>query len=229
VVVAADGKEAVAALERERFDAVLMDVQMPKMKGLEATAVIRAKEKEAGGHVPIMAMTARALEGDRERCMAAGMDAYISKPINTAEFLDLLTKLVPTGPDRVPSSAEQTEGKADCCDAALAQADGDAHLLADLAALFIRDYHRLFGQIREAISAEDPSVVQRAAHTLKGSLGIFAATAAVQIALQLEQMGREGDLANADCACTRLEEEIERILPHLKKLEQAPTGTEHHR
>jgi len=94
VVVAVNGKEAVAAFEREPFDVILMDVQMPEMDGFEATAEIREKEKETGGHIPIIAMTAHAMKGDRERCLDAGMDEYVSKPIRPQIVVDAIESVV---------------------------------------------------------------------------------------------------------------------------------------
>jgi two-component system sensor histidine kinase/response regulator len=88
VVVAGDGNEALAALDKEIFDLILMDVQMPHLNGYEATAAIREREATAGGHIPIIAMTAHALKGDRERCLEAGMDGYLSKPIDTKQLLE---------------------------------------------------------------------------------------------------------------------------------------------
>ena len=90
VEVAGNGKEAVAAFERETFDLILMDVQMPEMDGFEATALIREKEKKTGGHIPIIAMTAHAMKGDRERCLDAGMDEYVSKPIRPQAVVDAI-------------------------------------------------------------------------------------------------------------------------------------------
>ena len=84
--VAGDGREALSALEKDNFDVVLMDIQMPEMDGFEATAAIREKEKHSGQHIPIIAMTANALKGDQERCLEAGMDGYIAKPIRTKEL-----------------------------------------------------------------------------------------------------------------------------------------------
>src|SRR5262249_25764180 len=95
VAIACDGRQAVAALEREDFDVVLMDVQMPVMNGYEATAAIRMMEKETGKHVPIIAMTAHVMKGDREKCLAAGMDAYVTKPVQAAELFEALTAVVP--------------------------------------------------------------------------------------------------------------------------------------
>jgi CheY-like chemotaxis protein len=106
VTVASNGREAIAALESRPFDLVLMDVQMPEMDGLEATAMIRAREKQTGVHVPIVAMTAHALKGDRERCLAAGMDDYVSKPIRVRELLETLERLLAAF-KRLPREAGQ--------------------------------------------------------------------------------------------------------------------------
>ena len=93
ITVAADGHQALAALDRAEFDVVLMDVQMPEMDGFETTAAIRALERETGRHLPIIAMTAHAMEGDRERCISAGMDDYVSKPLKIQELIELLQKI----------------------------------------------------------------------------------------------------------------------------------------
>ncbi len=98
VVVAANGREALAALEKESYDLVLMDIQMPEMDGLEATAAIREKEKGSGIHQPVIAMTAHAMKGDRERCLAGGMDGYLSKPIRLQELDELLEAYVARRP-----------------------------------------------------------------------------------------------------------------------------------
>jgi two-component system, sensor histidine kinase and response regulator len=94
VTVAGDGREALSALEKDNFDVVLMDIQMPEMDGFEATAAIRQKEKFSGRHIPIIAMTANALKGDQERCLEAGMDAYIAKPIRTKELFAAIEALL---------------------------------------------------------------------------------------------------------------------------------------
>ena len=94
VEVVNNGKEALEALQRQTFDAVLMDIEMPEMDGLEATAAIRKKERAAGGHVPIIAMTAHAMKGFREQCTEAGMDGYVSKPVRSAELFDALDSVL---------------------------------------------------------------------------------------------------------------------------------------
>jgi two-component system, sensor histidine kinase and response regulator len=98
VVIAGDGREAIAALEREPFDLVLMDVQMPEMDGFEATAVIRERERVTGSHLPIVAMTARAMSGDREKCFAAGMDDYLSKPVSMADLAAAIGRVITARP-----------------------------------------------------------------------------------------------------------------------------------
>jgi CheY-like chemotaxis protein len=94
VVVANNGKEALQILEKQSFDLVLMDVQMPEMDGLKTTGFIRKKEKKLGGHIPIIAMTAHAVKGDRERCLKAGMDDYVSKPLQPEKMLETIDKTV---------------------------------------------------------------------------------------------------------------------------------------
>ncbi|MBW1706988.1 MAG: response regulator [Deltaproteobacteria bacterium] len=98
VVVSSNGRKALEAYEREWFDLILMDVQMPEMDGLEATRAIREKEKERGGHIPIVAMTAHAMKGDREKCLSAGMDDYVPKPIKADELFSVVERVAPPGP-----------------------------------------------------------------------------------------------------------------------------------
>ncbi|HVB28865.1 MAG TPA: response regulator, partial [Terriglobia bacterium] len=110
VTPAGNGKEALAALEKQSFDLVLMDVQMPEMDGLEATVLIREKEKATGGHLPIIALTAYAMKGDEERCREAGMDDYVTKPIRPQELFKTLHRLLPEVPEDsikvIPSASE---------------------------------------------------------------------------------------------------------------------------
>ena len=103
VMVTGNGAEAFEAFEKHQFDVVLMDIQMPVMDGFEATAAIRAKENLTGGHIPIIAMTAHALKGDQERCISAGMDGYVSKPIRTSELFSVIEAMLPEK-DPAPAS-----------------------------------------------------------------------------------------------------------------------------
>jgi CheY-like chemotaxis protein len=104
VILAGNGREALQALDRQAFDLVLMDVQMPEMDGLEATAVLRERERQTGKHLIVVAMTAHAMTGDRERCLAAGMDDYLSKPIHARELVDLVTRYVPRPSCALPAA-----------------------------------------------------------------------------------------------------------------------------
>ncbi len=218
VTVVGNGKEAVEALERRTFDIVLMDVQMPEMDGLEATGIIRKKEKLSGNHVPIVAMTAHAMKGDRERCLDAGMDAYISKPVHIEELLQVTEGLtrhagpIERGPDPAP------QGAAFDREAALARVDGDPVLLADLAKLFCDESARMLLAIQEAIASKKPEALERAAHSLKGSVATFAAPTAVELALKLERIGRANVLDDAERVFGLLAIEIARVKEALTSL-----------
>jgi len=212
VVVAGNGREALLALDRvppDGFDLILMDVQMPEMDGFEATAAIRAREAETGIHIPIVAMTAHAMKGDRERCLAAGMDAYISKPIRAKELLELIHQLA-----GVPVSSGDSGGGAqpapDLPDrkALLELFEDDADLLCEVVETFLADCPRQLGAIKEALEASDAAGVERAAHSLKGSVGNFGAPAVFYSAQKLETIGRGGNLAEAPAAFADLEEKM---------------------
>jgi PAS domain S-box-containing protein len=218
VVVAGNGKEALTALEREPFDLVLMDVQMPEMDGLEAAAAIRERERKTGGHVPILAMTAYAMKGDRERCLQAGMDGYLSKPIRARELFEALRGLSPAAPRPEEPTREPPCEEALDWGKALDQVGGDADLLRYLAGLFPEDCSRLMTEIRTAVDARDASRLKVAAHTLKNPLLTLAAQPAADAALQLETMGRQGRLEGVEAACAELEREIARLLPVLGTL-----------
>ncbi|MBM3242137.1 response regulator [Candidatus Poribacteria bacterium] len=212
VAVAKNGQEALAALEKEAFDIVLMDVQMPEMDGFEATAVIREKEKTTGVHIPIAAMTAHAMKGDRERCLEAGMDNYVSKPIKAQELFDAIESLVgaPAKATTEKSAAQQADEIFDQT-AALDRVDGDAELLMELVEAFFKEYPELLSQVRTSIAQGDSQTLMRAAHTIKGSVGIFVAKPAFEAAFKLEMIGRNGDLAQVEEAYAVLEKELERL------------------
>ncbi len=221
VVVTGNGREALAALEKSvlgGFDLLLMDVQMPEIGGFEATAIIREREKATGCHIPIIAMTAHAIKGDRERCLAAGMDGYISKPIRAQELFEAIEGLVLTSlaGGSTPAGRRADDGidKA----SALARVEGDAELLGEMAGLFLDSYPELLSEIRDAVARDDRQALERAAHSLKGSVGNFAARAAVDASLRLEMMARHGDLTESEQALNALEEEIERLTPPLQDL-----------
>jgi signal transduction histidine kinase/CheY-like chemotaxis protein/HPt (histidine-containing phosphotransfer) domain-containing protein len=266
VTIAGNGRDAVAAWEKQSsgvpgtapFDAVLMDVQMPEMDGFEATAAIRQKEAAAGSHVPIIAMTANAMKGDRESCLAAGMDGYVSKPVRARELYEAIESAaestagwrqaappvaVPapdaprapalrpdpsTGPTDSTASASSSQASSgqtppDTLAAldpaeALEQTGGSMEVLRALVALFSEECPKLMGEIRASIARSDAAALRRAAHTLKGSAGIFAARAAAGAAGELESVARAGDLTGVEQALATLDIEIARLMPALAAL-----------
>jgi signal transduction histidine kinase/CheY-like chemotaxis protein len=212
VKVVNNGKEAIEEWERGNFDLILMDVQMPEMDGLEATRIIREREKEKGTHIPIVAMTAHAMKGDRERCLNAGMDAYVSKPIKAKELLDTIEGLVLK--EEEPVEKKEEPGKEDAVfdrKQALARVEGDMELMREIIGLFLDEYGNLMEEIRDSIKAGDAKKLERAAHTLKGMVGNFGAERAQKAALKLEKIGREGGLDGAEEAFHELEREVERL------------------
>jgi two-component system sensor histidine kinase/response regulator len=216
--VVGDGREAVVALESQRFDLVLMDVQMPEMDGFEATAAIRAKEAQTGAHLPIIAMTAHAMKGDREQCLAAGMDAYVAKPIRPEELFKTIDAVTGVSSTRSEQPARAAVGDVLDQAAALAQMDGDPDLLAEMAGVLLQDCPRQLAAIRTAITHGDSKLLERTAHKLKGSLGIFGAKQAFEAALCLENMASEGDLIRAEEAFAVLEVALKRLTPDLEGL-----------
>jgi PAS domain S-box-containing protein len=219
VVVAADGREAVSAAKTGKFDLIAMDVQMPEMDGLDATRAIRAWEETTGTHIPIIAMTAHAMRGDRERCLSAGMDAYTSKPILLRELEQAIAEAI-TAPDsaRVPmAKADRADRKIDEV-ALLAGVDGNRRLLREMVRVFLADYPQRLAEIKEVVRRGNAVGLERAAHTLKGSVGNFAASNAFSAAQQLETMAREGDLHTAREICGTLESELALLAEELRKL-----------
>jgi PAS domain S-box-containing protein len=214
VSVANNGREAIAAAQTGRFDFVLMDVQMPEVDGLMATGEIRRWEQTVGGHVPIVAMTAHAMIGDRERCLASGMDHYIAKPVRSRELLAVIEQVI-AGPARPAPETGGQDGAAGVLDwaAALDRLQGDRALLGELVGVFRDECPKLLTQVREAVATSDAARLKLASHTLKGALSNFAARDAVEAAKRLEQMGKQADLAGADEALAALESELERLEP----------------
>jgi len=229
VIVAGDGKEALAAIasQGERpFDLVLMDVQMPEMDGFEATALIREQEKSSGRHIPIIALTAHAMEGDRENCLEAGMDGYVAKPIDSEDLLAAIESVinVQAGNTRQVRGARSTEEGAFDREEALGRVDGDWDLLREVVGIFAADSPLLMAEIQGAIGEGNPIQLNRAAHALKGSVANFGARAAFEAALKLELMGIQGDMADATEFFTVLEGEIENLQSSLAAF---IGGTEH--
>jgi PAS domain S-box-containing protein len=206
VVVANNGREAIAAAESAAYDLILMDVQMPEMDGLEATGAIRARQRQTGLHVPIIAMTAHAMQGDRERCLEAGMDQYLAKPIRARQLLAMIeTVLGPAADSPGPPLAAGPAQEDVDWPAALAAVEGDQALLRAVVEAFLEESPRLMAAIRQAGRNGDADALYRAAHTLQGALRHFAEGPAFHDACRLEQMGRSGDLHDAEPVRASLE------------------------
>ncbi|MEK7468259.1 MAG: ATP-binding protein [Planctomycetota bacterium] len=209
-VIAGDGAGAIQTLRNERFDVVLMDIQMPDMDGMAATAAIR--RGDAGPEaksVPIVAMTAHAMTGDRERFLQAGMSDYLSKPVDARELSDMVEGLAATG-GRLSSKAF---GAAE----ALERVGGDPEVLRELAVTFVRDVERLQKSIREAVQSRSLPALERAGHSIRGAAGIFSATRTVSAAQVVEEAARAKD-ASAWAAVPALEIELKRLSDDLDRL-----------
>ncbi len=229
VTVVANGKDAVDCVKRQAFDLVLMDVQMPDMDGLEATQLIRAHESQSGGHVPIVAMTAYAMKGDRENCLRQGMDGYLSKPIQPRELLRTVAELaavVPSNPGGAPAgeraSASAAENGAINCKETMDRVAGDMELLRTLVEIYIESTPAQLEELRKAIKRRDASTIRQLAHTLKGAVGNFGQGPAWQAAVRLETMGREGKFDGIDQAGIELEAALEQVRLALLALVATP-------
>ncbi len=206
------------------FDMVLMDVQMPEMDGFEATAAIRASEQSTGAHIPLIAITAHAMRGDRERCLTAGFDGYVSKPVQFKELFDTIDRLTPAdlGAKRrtpIPGGAAPDAG-ADASTAfdervALDRTGGDRELLKELIAVFLHEIPNWMQALRGALERRDAAALRATAHAVKGAVDSCGASGAFDAAMLLERIGAEGNLAGAPAALAVLERRIERARAEL--------------
>ncbi|MEA3207359.1 MAG: hypothetical protein QOE70_416 [Chthoniobacter sp.] len=226
LVHAANGLEAVEAAAGEAFDLILMDVQMPEMDGFEATRLIREAGQTAGRHTPIAAMTAHAMTGDRERCLAAGMDDYISKPLQKAELVALLGRIAAArhadagvhravdalGPmGRIGPMSPRGALPVFSREKLLDELDGDEPLMQRMIALFHENTPRLLDDIRGSIARRGSPELARSAHALLGSLGAFGAHEARQLTLQIEAQAQLDDYENTDRTFAALERETAEV------------------
>ena len=218
VTVVGTGREALSAVQSGKFDLVAMDVQMPEMDGLEATAAIRKWERKAGTHIPIIAMTAHAMKGDRERCLEAGMDGYTSKPIRIKDLEQVISELVPTASTKRHTTKLDERHPVIDHHALLEGFDGNRGLLKEMARLFLADYPRRVEEIKESIRRGNATALERAAHALKGSVGNFAAKEASAMAQRLEDLGRDGQLDAAGEGFIALESELALASKELRRL-----------
>jgi CheY-like chemotaxis protein len=217
LVHAANGREVVEAAAREAFDLILMDVQMPEMDGFEATRLVREAEHATGRHTPIAAMTAHAMAGDRERCLAAGMDEYLSKPLEKAVLFALLDRIAAIS-TAAPNGHRQSEALRRLAHESSAGAlpifsreklldelDGDETLMRRMIALFQENTPRLLDDIRASVARRNAAELARSTHTLLSSLGVFGAHDARRLTLQLEAQARHEDYEHTDRTFAALE------------------------
>jgi two-component system, sensor histidine kinase and response regulator len=216
VHVANNGVEALAALDSSPFDVVLMDIQMPEMGGIDATRAIREREASTGRHMRIIAMTAHAMKGDREQCLASGMDGYLSKPIDPAALFAAIEQQSFTAPGEADTRLPETAPLA--FDEMRRRLADDDELVGEVIEMFLVDYPLRLTQIKAAVAARDPEAVRTAAHALGGAAGNLAAAPVVACARVLETLAEAGTLdpAMADAAWVRLEAEGERLITALR-------------
>ena len=223
VTVAENGRLAVAAWNSGDFDLILMDVEMPEMDGIEATAAIRAQEKATEKHIPIVAMTAHAIKGDRERFLNSGMDAHVSKPVNPTELYDTIEQLTASSPGRnvtLRSCDRDTDGSDTAMnsvvdwDAALNSTGGDRELLTDVVEKALLEMTAIKAQLQDLLREEKLEPVARVAHTMKSVAAVFAAATAEKSAAALEDAAFSNDLEAATRHLPQVLESIDDLILH---------------
>jgi CheY-like chemotaxis protein len=213
VIVASNGREAVAAFERDRFDLILMDVQMPVMGGFDATAAIRERERDrgTGERVRIVAMTAHAMAGDRDRCLQAGMDGYLSKPVEP-DALFAVVERNSAGVTSAPAPIDRSS--------LLERLGGDEAFMGEVAAVFLDDCPRRVAEIKAAVDRRDSEAIRLSAHALKGAAGVISATGLLEAARVLERLGAEGRLDAAEAAWRALSTEATSAMATMRYIAQ---------
>ncbi|MEZ6058892.1 MAG: PAS domain-containing protein [Planctomycetaceae bacterium] len=242
VTVAGNGAEAVEAARSGDFDVILMDVQMPVMDGFDATRAIRQYQEESGLSIPILAMTAHAMKGDRERCLESGMDEYLSKPIRARQLDDMLRRVVfpltlqrqhraenapvmnPAQTQAASKTADSTASPDDTApitelvdwDSALASVGGDRELLASVMDAFLNEREKLIDQINKSIADDDPAGLMRAGHTIKGALLSIGAGIPAEPAMRLEQIGSSGTTEHAREIADQLSGQLHQLVRQIR-------------
>ena len=212
VDVAATGNEAVAAVGQHTYDAILMDGQMPQTDGFEATRVIRAME--GTHHTPIIALTASAMQGDRERCLAAGMDDYVSKPVSPEQLEAVLLRWVPVAgatprePHRAPDWAQRSTGPVDWDVLSELLAMTKREFLQELVGIFLRDSRRMMADLRGAYQRADRAEWKQIAHKLRGSCATIGARRMMKLTAEMEELSDEAAATRGGAVLADLEEEF---------------------
>jgi PAS domain S-box-containing protein len=225
VHVTGDGRATLQALELDHFDVMLLDIHMPELDGFQVVAAQRQRERTTGRHLPIIALTARSAKGERERCLQAGMDDYLAKPVRAAELFAVIDRVTDTMRDRGGSVKEgdaavhASESVLDPA-ALLAACDADAELLRKMCSHFQTFVPGRLAEVNEALRDRNPTRLREAAHKLGGIVSSFSATAAESVAL-LGQLGAEGKVEEARQAQSELIEIVERLVRELDILSVA--------
>jgi CheY-like chemotaxis protein len=213
VEVAQNGSQAIEKIGQQQFDVVLMDVQMPEMDGFQATSVIRAMPDARKAKLPIVAMTAYALKGDQERCLAAGMDAYISKPINADELIAMVERLTGKGERTLTTESQDPSPKAQDLpfdlNVAVSKCFGEYTMFQEMVECFFGEVTPLLEWMRTALANGDAAEMGNAAHRLKGTVTYLGAPPALDATQRVEQVGRSGDLTGAARAIDQLEHQVD--------------------
>ncbi|GAA4437648.1 response regulator [Bremerella cremea] len=239
VHVVADGKQAVEAYPTQPFDLILMDVQMPIMDGFAATAEIRRLQKTQGSRIPIVAMTAHAMKGDRERCLEAGMDDYVTKPINANVLYEVIDRVMTTQTPEYEATEEVVEAEEAALPiydepesddtmtlklvdypAALTNVGGDHDLLVALIGVFLEDSERLLDELQNALAARDAPKLQRSAHSMKDSFGYFSASSGLEAAKRMEEHGAAENFEAAEVDLQILIDQFQAIRPGLEWIQR---------
>jgi CheY-like chemotaxis protein/HPt (histidine-containing phosphotransfer) domain-containing protein len=200
VVVAGDGKQALEFLSASRFDLAIMDVQMPVLDGFEATAALRAWESQTGGHLPVIALTANAMKGDRELCLRAGFDDYVAKPIRwplLAAAIEAQTRSSSRVEVDVKELREAQPLASFDLASALERVGGDLGILKEVAEMFLQESPLLFSQLVDAVQKEQAKTIEFAAHKLRGAASTFVSQPIDEVVTRLERLGALGQVSEA--------------------------------
>jgi CheY-like chemotaxis protein len=247
VTVVDNGREALDALAKGSFDLVLMDVQMPEMDGIEATTALREREKPTGGHQPVVALTALVIKGDKQRCLDAGMDGYLSKPIRQQELDEILEKFSPRLSPIETDGASEKNREPDLLRLPVAlllpqtpyerlhnvslnevelmdRIGGDLEFLAELTEIFRKEYPRQLSAARKAVKDRDREALRQAGHALRGALANLAASDIAALAGEIEGIADDSDPADAGILVDEIEQEIKSVLRSLESLCQETAG-----
>ncbi len=212
-VLAANGREAVEAWKSGGFDVILMDVQMPVMGGFDATAAIRTLERDTGTHTPIVALTAHAMAGDRDACLLAGMDEYLSKPLKPGALIEMIERIGTRSAEVLPAlEPTLTTVDAFSAGALLERVEGDVVFAIEVARMFLEAEPAMTGAFDRAVTQGNLPELQRTAHSLRGALGSVGATRAAAVACEIEDAAERKSLAEAVAAVPALRKEIQPVL-----------------